>query len=473
MRLRWLVLSIVGTANAAVTLPSVIGDHMVLQRDLPIRIWGKADRNEPVTVRFQGSSARALPDSLGRWQVSLPPVSAGGPYTLEIQGQNRIVFNDVLVGDVWLASGQSNMEFPVRNAIHAEEELAAAKHPRIRLFHVSKAAADYPKEDVAAKPWTLCNSESVSGFSAVAYFFARDLQKTQDIPIGLIEADWGGTPVESWTSLRALASDASLMPVFAARAQVVEQEAATRMIQSQEPEPKKFHPDFAAWAPGALFNAMIAPLVPFRIKGALWYQGESNAGADRVGTYRQQFEAMIRDWRERWAEGDFPFYFVQLANFKTGAKWPELREAQRQTLELANTGMALAIDIGTPDDIHPKNKQEVGRRLALIARSRLYGEPVEESGPVFRQAIPESGALRLMFGHAEGLNSPGDLKGFEIAGEDKKFAPAKARIEGNAVVISNPEIPEPIYARYDWANNPEGNLYNRANLPAAPFTGSR
>jgi len=459
-------------AQAEIHLPSVLAEHMVLQRGMPVRIWGSASANEAVTVTFRGESATTAVDDIGRWQVNLKPSAAGGPFPLEIRGTNRILFSDVLVGDIWLASGQSNMEFPVKNVIHAESELARASHPQIRLFHVAQTAADYPRGDAPAKTWAQCDRESVNGFSAVAYFFAVDLQKTQQVPIGMIEADWGGTPVESWTSLRALAADASLMPVFAARAESAERQAATVLTWKKEDSAKQqrpWHPDFAAWGPGALYNGMIAPLIPYRIKGVLWYQGESNAGVDRVGTYRRQFETMIRDWRERWGESEMPFYFVQLANFITNAKWPELREAQRETLELVNTGMAVAIDIGDPSDIHPKNKQEVGRRLALIARARSYGENIEYSGPVFREAARDGSQLRLWFDHASGLEG---TKGFEIAGADRKFVPATARIEGETVVLSSDAVPVPLHARYAWANNPECDFRNSAALPASSFTGS-
>ena len=468
------------SAVARVTMPSVLADGMVLQRDQPLRIWGMAAPAESVTVRFQSASAGTTADRLGRWQVMLPAFPAGGPFTLEVEGANRIALRDILVGDVWLASGQSNMEFQVKNVTGAAAELARAAHPNIRLFHVAKAASEYPRDDVKAKTWTPVTPDSVQDFSAVAYFFAVELQRTQTIPIGLIEADWGGTPVESWTSLRAMADDASLMSIFSARAEVAEQQAGSLLsLRAEEtavaearaagrPAPKfPFHPDFAAWSPGALFNGMIAPLVPYRIKGALWYQGESNAGADRVGTYRRQFETMIRDWRARWGQGDFPFYFVQLANFKTGAKWPELRQAQTQTLALRNTGMALAIDIGDPDDIHPKNKQEVGRRLALIARANTYGEPVEFSGPTLSSSIPQSGSLRLLFNHAQGLQGSA---GFEISDDGQHWSKAEAKVDGSAVILSNASVPKPVHARYDWANNPNGDIRNADNLPAGPFT---
>ena len=371
-----------------------------------------------------------------------------------------------MVGDVWVASGQSNMEFSVKEGIDAQTEMARADHPGIRLFHVKNKVAHYPLDDVVAEPWTSCTPDSVSDFSAVAYFFGRHLHEKLDVPIGLIETSWGGTPAEAWTSLHALSADASLMPVFASWARMNDGEAVHQLqrekelsewrravdrakTEGKEPPGFPWEPNIdSSWMPAGLYNAMIAPLTRFPIRGAIWYQGESNASRERASLYAHLFGTMIQDWRSAWGQGDFPFLFVQLANFKTepDAKWPELRDAQRQTLALANTGMAVTIDIGTTDDIHPKNKQDVGMRLALAARAIAYGEKIEYSGPLFRQATPEGSAMRLWFDHVGGglTAKGGSLTGFEIAGADRKFVPADAAIDGATIVVSSPSVSAPV-----------------------------
>lgn len=475
------------SAHAEVRLPAVLAEHMVLQRDFPMHLWGMAAAGELVSATFRGAVAKTQADKLGRWDLTLSAGSAGGPFVLEIQGTNQIRFEDVLVGDVWLASGQSNMEFETRKAVNAEAELKNAKRPQMRLFQVAKASATFPQEDLAAKTWVAVTPESVANFSAVEYFFGREIQEDQKIPIGLIEADWGGSPAETWTSLRGLSSNASLMPAFANHATMADKEATRRLEdvwERQEIAAAKaagkeephfgWHPELRSWEPAGLFNAMIAPLTGFPLRGFLWYQGESNGGPDRAYYYRQLFEALIRDWRSRWAEGDIPFLFVQLANWTPGPdnKWAELRDAQRRTLELRNTGMAVAIDIGDATDIHPTNKQDVGKRLALAARAISYGEKIEFSGPLFRSAVPQGTSLRVLFDHADsGLVAKGDiLKGFEIAGEDKKFEPAEARIEGTNVDLTSPKVTAPRYVHYGWSGNPDCTLYNKVGLPASPFT---
>ncbi len=440
--------------RAEVKLPAVLAEHMVLQRDFPVHLWGMAGAGELVSATFRGAVAKTQADKLGRWELSLPASAAGGPFVLEIQGSNLIHFSDVLVGDVWLASGQSNMEFPMRRVANAETELKNAERPKIRLFHVAKASASFAQDDLVAQTWTPVTSESVAEFSAVEYFFGREIQDDQKVPVGLIEADWGGSPAEAWTSLRGLSSDAGLMPAFAAHAQMTDREATKRLEDNWErqeiaaakaagkPEPDfPWHPELRSWEPAGLYNAMIAPLTAFPLRGILWYQGESNTSPERAFYYAQLFQTLIRDWRSRWAEGDLPFFFVQLANWTSepDSHWPEVRDAQRRALELRNTGMAVAIDIGNPTDIHPTNKQDVGKRLALAAHAIAYGEKIEYSGPLFRAAVRQGDSLRVLFDHAEsGLVAKGDiLKGFEIAGEDKKFEPADARIDGTAVILTN------------------------------------
>ena len=311
-------------SRADVTLPALLADHMVVQRGLPVHVWGMAAPHEAVSVTFRGETKSATADDDGRWSVYLSPGEAGGPFPMTIKATNTITLNDILVGDVWVASGQSNMEFPMTALANAQTEIAAAQYPKIRLFMVKHKPADYPLEDVESKGWAACTPETVADSSAVAYFFARNLQQKLGVPIGLVESFWGGTAAESWTSLHSLSADASLMPVFAARAKTLDDESTTVLHQQREerefqqalaqakaegkPLPwRQWHPDFAAWAPAALYNGMIAPLTPFAIRGVIWYQGESNSGPDRAPLYARLFQTMIRDWRNAWGEGDFPF----------------------------------------------------------------------------------------------------------------------------------------------------------------------
>ena len=480
-----LSLAFASRAHAEVTLPTVLADHMVVQRGLPVHVWGMASPQEAVTVTFRGETRSATADDLGRWSVYLSPGEAGGPFPMLVKGTNTLTLNDVLVGDVWVASGQSNMEFPMTELNNAAAEIAAAQYPKIRIFRVEHHPADYPQTSVNAKTWTACTPDTVANSSAVAYYFAREVQSKTNVPIGLIESFWGGTPAESWTSLRSLSDDAALMPVFAARSETVDKESTTRLHLQQEEqaaiarakaegkaEPDlPWHPDFAAWAPSALFNGMIAPLTPFAIRGVIWYQGEANSG-ERAPLYAHLFPTMIESWRQAWGEGDFPFLFVQIANWNTepDGRWPEVRDAQRKTLKLRNTGMAVTIDIGDAVDIHPKNKHDVGVRLSLAARALAYGEKLEWSGPLYRQLAQEDHSLRVWFDHANGLAAKGaELTGFEVAGVDGKYSAAEAKIEGTSVVVSSATVPKPVSVRYAWAPNPTCNLVNKEGLPASPF----
>lgn len=484
----FLVLVVGGSARAEVTLPSLLADHMVVQRGLPVHLWGKAAEHESVSVTFRGETQSTAADDLGRWSLYLSPGEAGGPFPMVIKASNTIQFNDVLVGDVWVASGQSNMEFPMKQLANPDTEIAAAQYPKIRILRVEHRPSDYPRSDVDAKTWVPCTPENVAETSAVAYYFARDISQKENVPVGLIETFWGGTPAESWTSLHSLSTDSSLMPVFAERSKMVEERESVLLVVAQEereyqkavelakadgkPVPwRPWHPDFAAYAPAALFNGMIAPLTPFAIRGVIWYQGEANAD-QRAPLYAHLFQTMISDWRRAWNVGDFPFLFVQIANWNTepGERWPEVRDAQRKALALRNTGMAVTIDIGDPVDIHPKNKLDVGLRLARAARVIAYGEKLEWSGPIYRQLTREDHALRVWFDHATGLAAKGGpLVGFEIAGADGKYVVADAKIDGTSVVASSASVPDPISVRYAWAPNPTCNLYNREGLPASPF----
>ena len=464
---------------------------MVVQRDLPVHVWGTAAPGETVTVAFRGETRAASPDQFGRWSLYLPAGTAGGPFELTVKAANTIALKDVLVGDVWVASGQSNMEMAVNGVKNAPAEIAAANYPQIRLFHALNRVSNYPLEDIAADTWVATTPETIKDFSAVAYFFGRELNRKYNVPVGLIESNWGGTPAEAWTSMTSLGADASLMPVFAEWGKMMQDQATTLLQREKqikqwdqavskakaEGKPAPGHPWFPnqdnCWQPAGLFNAMIAPLTRFPIRGVIWYQGESNAGPERAPLYAHLFQTMIQDWRRAWGQGDFPFLFVQIANFKTGpdAMWPEVRDAQRRTLSLANTGMAVTIDIGEATNIHPLDKQDVGLRLALAGEAISYGEKIEYSGPLFRQATVEGNAMRVWFDHTTGgLKAKGGaVLGFEVAGKDGKFAAAEARIEGATVVVSAPSVGEPRQVRYAWKDVPECNLFNGENLPASPF----
>jgi sialate O-acetylesterase len=472
--------------SAEVRLSSIYSDHMVLQRDLPVIVRGSSDGYEKVAVTFRGETRTAVPDRFGRWQVILPPGPAGGPFAMEIDGSNSIRLSDVLVGDVWVASGQSNMEFYTGGVVNAAEELKSANLPEIRLLTIAPVTSPFPLDAIPTTRWVTCSPETAAHFSAVAFFFGRDIQADQKVPIGLIDSTWGGTPAEAWTSIRALSDDGSLMPAFAAWAHAMQDESnlipekafekrkRALAIQLGLPEPAfPNHVDMVArTTPGGLYNAMIAPLTHVPIRGVIWFQGESNGSVEQAPHYARLFQALIRDWRRNWAQGDFPFLFVQLANLETnmGDGWPELREAQRQSLVIKNTGMAVTIDIGDAKDVHFANKQDVAHRLALAARAIAYNETIEYSGPLFRFQSRDDHALRIWFDHSSGLLAKGGaVKGFQIAGPEGKFLPADARIDGQCVVVSNGEIEEPVVVRYAWKDNPDGNLYNQAGLPASPF----
>ncbi len=500
----WLAASLLFCACAIshgeVSLPHVLSDHMVLQRERPIHLWGWADPGETVTVTLHAQNRTEQSNALGQWSVYLAPEAAGGPYQVTIRGvDNTVTLSDVLIGDVWIASGQSNMEMPLEGfpgqavVNNADAEIAHSDLPRVRLLRVEHTSSSYPRDDISST-WTACTPATARSFSAVAYFFGRDIEQREHVPIGLIDSTWGGTPVEAWVSLDSLSADASLMPVFAARAEMNDKEAELPRVIAKEkrddaaakaanqPAPRHpWHPDPASWAPAGLFNGMIAPVVPLSIKGVLWYQGESNSGALRAGMYERVFSALIRDWRMRWQQGEFPFLYAQISSFTSDntETWGIIRDAQRRTLELANTAMAVTLDIGNPDNVHPADKQTVGARLALAGRALAYGETVEHSGPLFRQAVPENGAMRVWFDHAAaGLVLHGTtLQAMEVAGEDRRFVTATAHIEkssaGDSVLVSSPQVPTPVYVRYAWSNATDGNLYNAAGLPASTFSSER
>jgi len=480
------------TARAAVKLPSILSDHAVLQRDAPIHLWGWAEPGETVTLTFRAQQRSAVADRLGHWETYLAPEHAGGPYELRFAAANTIVLSDILIGDVWLASGQSNMEMPLEgfpgNAVlkNAAQEIATADQPNIRLLLIGHNTSNYPLRDQPAT-WTLCTPGTATKFSAVAYLFGREIQQREHVPIGLIDSTWGGSPAETWISLDAISADASLMPVFAvwsARAdgyedlppliKAEEREDAEAKQAGRPPVEHPWHPNLDSHRPAALFNAMIAPATPFAIKGVIWYQGETNAGPDRNHLYQRVFSTLITDWRSQWQLGNFPFLFVQISSWEdhSGGAWGTLRDQQRRALDLTNTAMAVSLDVGDATNIHPSDKQTVAARLALAARALAYGEAVEYSGPLFRQATVEGTGMRVWFNHTGGKlvsNSPA-LGGFEVAGEDRHFVAATARIEGDTVFASSPQVAQSRYVRYAWADVPDATLFNAAGLPASTFT---
>jgi sialate O-acetylesterase len=479
-------------AHASVEVPKLFSSHMVLQREMPIHIWGQAEPGEQVMVSLDNVSASVKTNSIGRWSLYLAPRPAGGPYTLHVIASNTLVFDDIMIGDLWVASGQSNMELPLKGYDPATQvhnsltEIAHANYPQIRLFLVRHDISDYPLQDVkAADGWSRCDPASAAGFSAVAYFFARALQQKEKVAIGLIDATWGGTPAEAWTSLDTLGNNADLMPVFGSRAAWMDDEVTAEQTsradakarsEGRNPPRRYWRPDPVSWRPAGLYNALIAPLTPLSIRGVIWYQGEANSAPKTAPMYRKLFPAMIQDWRARWNQPDLPFLFVQLSAYGGNPldAWGVLRDAQRRALYLANTGMAVTIDIGNEHSVHPGNKQSVGERLSLLARQIVYKENIVASGPLFRLAYPDGNKMHVWFENATGLKSDGPLGAFEVAGEDGAFVPAIATIDGDTVTASSDAVPEPHYVRYGWANFPPAdhpaNLFNGAGLPASTFT---
>lgn len=485
------------TLSAQVNLPKILSSHMVIQRDLPVHVWGDAAPGQPVTVSFRGETRGTETGPTGHWSLYLRPGAAGGPFQMIVKaiphegtnagdGDSAITLDDVMVGDVWLASGQSNMEFPLSRANTAAQDLPSAANPAIRLLMIRKRSADFAMLDADTDGWTLATPDTAKDFSAVAWYFARDIAAREHVTVGVIDATWGGTVGEAWVRLTALGEDASLAPVFTARGKMTDSGADAAAEEKDEqrqrdeakaagkPMPQfPWHPPLNSWGPGLLWNGMIAPLAPLPIRGVIWYQGESNSALARVHSYDRIMRTLIEDWRRQWGVGDFPFLYVQISNFKstTLEDWAALREQQVRTLVMRNTAMAVTIDIGNPDDVHPTDKLDVGLRLARAARALTYGESVEYSGPMFREATPEGNSIRAWFEHARGLTAKaGAVSGFEIAGKDGKFMSASAAVDGETIVASSPDVPQPAYVRYGWANSPQCNLSNAEGLPASPFT---
>lgn len=616
-----------------ISLPKMFGNDMVLQRNILIPVWGNADAGATIIARLANKTATTKADDKGKWSLKFPKMKAGGPFTLTIEEtgkpNSKITISNILIGDVWLASGQSNMELQVQQAKDANKEISNANFPQIRFLVVAHDKQIKPQSDIYAGKWEVCDSSNMKEWSAVAYYFARQIHHDQNVPIGIIQSTWGGTPAEAWTSrdmlltspitkARALSNDTlrfdqvnfandslewtriwdivynpkdnadKIIPAIEyndASWTTIEMPSVLKdfgigyyegmvWLRKKITLPESFnqkdltinlgHPEMnyslyfngqeickniwnanathsftiparlvqhgeniiairiaMLWGGGGLnppaedlnitdgaatislagkwlyqkdletafpklvnyqyyptllFNAMINPLIPYGIKGFIWYQGEANAGA--AYDYRKLFPMLITDWRQRWQQGNLPFLFVQLANFMktkpqpSESEWAELREAQTLTLSLPNTGMACIIDIGEGNDIHPKNKQEVGRRLALIANKMLYKQNVIASGPVYKSFRKEGNRIHISFsniGSALSAKNGKQVTGFAIAGKDKKFYWAKAIIEENEVIVSCDKVTEPVAVRYAWADNPECNLVNSEGLPAVPF----
>jgi sialate O-acetylesterase len=507
-------------ASAMVKPAALFTDHMVLQHDQLLPVWGTAAANEKVVVRIGNQTASATTGVDGKWMLKFPRLKAGGPYTMTIIGENTVTINDVYAGEVWLCSGQSNMDFTVAKedrywcgVYNEEEELAKANYPLIRVFDTDFTPSAEPLPDVTGK-WELISPATVGHLSAIAYFFAREIQAKINMPIGLITTAYGASTAEAWVRREALAQNPKFEPLLnkfnakltTYRSQLADTAAMNKLKRTQEefraaqekakaegkPAPSGKAPSLAnpvrdQHNPYVLWNGMVQPLVPYAIRGALWYQGESNLNS--AGTYAEMMETLIRDWRTQWGQGDFPFYYVQLANISKGVGKTEyvmtpaaggqdadVRNAQLKNLAIPNTGMVVAIDNANPEnmsDVHPKNKQEIARRLALIARANVYGEKkLSFSGPLYDRMKVEGNKIRLHFTHTDGglIAKDGDLKGFAIAGKDKKYVWGTAKIEGDYVIVSSPEVTEPVAVRYGYASNPPTSLYNKANmLPASPF----
>lgn len=426
-------LSVTVSVFADVKLPAIISDHMVLQQGRPAPIWGWADPGEAISVTIAGQTKSARADATGKWSVQMKKLRPGGPHTLTVKGKNEIVVQDVLVGEVWLGSGQSNMAQPAQEARDFETTKAQSDQHRIRMFKVESGGATNAQSNCVGT-WKVCSPETIGRFSAVLYFFGLELHKSLNVPMGLINSSVGGTKIESWISPEA-------------------QQADLR--------------------DGGLFNGKIAPLIPYSIAGAIWYQGEANAKSpEQARLYRDQLPMLVKDWRTRWGY-TFPFAWAQLPNFTGRAEgWCLVREGQLESLALPKSGMAITVDIGDAGNIHPKNKQETARRLSLWALGTVYGKKVPSiSGPLPTTQSFRKDEVVLSFKHADCglLAKDGDLKGFTIAGSDRQWQPAQAKIKANKVIVWNPGVKNPVAVRYAWQDNPDCNLYNGAGLPASPF----
>ena len=477
-------------ARGDVRLPGLFSDNLVFQQGLRVPVWGWADDGEKIMVTFRGSKASATARN-GKWLLKLPRQKAGGPDTLTVEGRNKLELKNVWVGEVWICSGQSNMEWPLSRSFEPEQDIANCANPRLHLFTVPKLKANEPVDDVKAA-WQECNPDTVKSFSAVAYYFGRDLQQARGVPLGLIHTSWGGSPAEVWMRESVLAAnpeykrdilDAYPDQLKRHLAELAKWEQEAEELKKDGKQPARNRPG-SVWRPAELYNGMIAPLIPYAIRGAIWYQGESNA--DRAAQYRTLFPDMIRNWRHDWGQGDFTFLAVQLAPWDRNKKrsvgeitsapgdssWAELREAQLiATKVLPRVGLAVSTDAGDKDDIHPSRKEPVGARLARLARNIAYREKIECCGPIYRGMQIKGNRILLSFDHVDGgLEARGGrLRGFAVCGAERRFVWASAEIDSGKVVVSSPQVDKPVAVRYGWADYPVVNLFSRQGLPASPF----
>ncbi len=468
--------------RAEVKLPNIFGDHMVLQQGQANPVWGLADAGEQVTVSIAGQSHQTTADAEGKWQLALEPLAVGGPHELTVKAANEVKFTDVLMGEVWVCSGQSNMQMTVDRSNDADLERAAAKFPGIRMINFPQVGSQEPiwSHD---RTWQVCTPETVGGFSAVGYFFARQLHQTLDVPIGMINNAWGGSACEAWINRDVLQADERFKRLLDRWTQMEEEFAALSEQAELDEEQQRRLADLGRQMrgnqrPANIYNGVLKSHLGYGIRGAIWYQGESNAG--RAYQYRDLFPLMISNWRNEWEQGDFPFYWVQLADFMAEtpepgeSAWAELREAQTMTMaKLPNTGEAVIIDIGEGKDIHPKNKVDVGRRLARWALANEYGRNIPYHSPQYKEMERQGNKIVLSFDHSDGGWRPfdvGEPRGFAIAGEDKTFVWASAKIlPDGRVEVWNDDVAEPVAVRYAWANNPVCNMYSQNGLPLTPF----
>ncbi len=484
-------LSAATAVRADIRMPSIFSDHMVLQAGLKgLPIWGTADEGEEVTVLFQGQRGTVKAKD-GKWMIRLNPLATSAtPDVLKVSGRNRLQFQDVLVGEVWICSGQSNMEWPMSAAFEPQADIEKSNNPNIRLYTVPKTKSNEPLEDVKSS-WLDCKPHNVRFFSAVGYYFGRELQKSMNVPVGLIHTSWGGSPAEVWMSRQSLeAKPEYLLDIVTAyddqyakyKEAKAKFDAETDALKKKGEKPTAKAPAPPSWKPSELYNGMIHPIAPYGVKGAIWYQGESNAG--RAAQYRTLFPDMIKNWRQTWGQLDFTFLAVQLAPFMkietepTESQWAELREAQMLAIKvLPKVGVAVITDVGDEKDIHPKKKEPVGVRLAVAARGIAYGQKNVYSGPTYKNMKFKTDKVAgdriiLTFDHVGGgLEArDGELKGFAICGADKKFVWGKAEIlPDNTIAVSHPDIKKPTAVRFGWANYPVVNLWNKDGLPASPF----
>ncbi len=495
---------VISSSRAEIRLPKVFGNHMVLQCDKPLVFWGWADPGETVKIQAGAQSVSAKANDSGEWQATLPAMKAGGPIKVVITGSSQVEFDDILIGEVWLCSGQSNMEMGVNVSQDAQQEVAAANHPNIRLLLVQNRWTNQAQQDFEGE-WKLCTPQTIveggwGGFSAAGYYFGRELHQKLNVPVGLIDATWGGTRIESWTAPEGFAAVPAMKKAFervqlgdprtaihqerlggfltatekwlAAAREAAQQRA---LVPPMPAFPEELLPPGNLQQSTALFNGMIRPLCPFPLRGAIWYQGESNASEGKL--YTERMKALILGWRQIWNTGEFPFYYVQIAPFTYGGMQPqtigEFWEAQADAQEIPNTGMAVINDIGNLKDIHPSNKQEVGRRLALWALAKTYNQAVLCSGPVFKSMKIEGKKIRLAFSETgSGLASRDGkpLSWFEIIdAETGGFVAANAEIDGSSVILSAPGVTRPAAMRFAWSMKAEPNLMNSAGLPASAF----